>query len=305
MDNFPPEEQHILALAFGVLSATQLTPTADPLTKIHGFSKPSISALPTPSTPPASLLSQWEIGLTELADDMASLQKQTASPSSRSQPKPSTPHVQSAHPARPNIAVTCWFHNTFGAKERRCICLCSFTSKQSKQLSDIPPKPADRRCRNLGIFLQAVNTSPISTFGTCSLSLDIDLRPLFPWAFVITDISCAILGADFLSAFDILVDCRQSRLHDKTTNFTVRDDLANLTKCSRGSYQPPAPSPAIHADTVPGSAQVISESYLEKELATCSYVYLRCDRVRRHLKPPYDGPFRVISRGKKNFRIQR
>ncbi|BHF78459.1 hypothetical protein SprV_0602157200 [Sparganum proliferum] len=48
-----------------------------------------------------------------------------------------------------------------------------------------------------------------------------------------------------------------------------------------------------------------SPSYLEKDLATCSYVYLRCDRVRRPLEPPYDGPFRVISRGTKNFRIQR
>nr|VZI00866.1 unnamed protein product [Spirometra erinaceieuropaei] len=48
-----------------------------------------------------------------------------------------------------------------------------------------------------------------------------------------------------------------------------------------------------------------SPSYLEKDLATCSHVYLRCDRVRRPLEPPYDGPFRVISRGTKNFRIQR
>nr|VZI01334.1 unnamed protein product [Spirometra erinaceieuropaei] len=51
--------------------------------------------------------------------------------------------------------------------------------------------------------------------------------------------------------------------------------------------------------------QSVSESYLEKDLATCSHVYLRCDRVRRPLEPPYDGPFRVISRGTKNFRIQR
>ncbi|BHF80104.1 hypothetical protein SprV_0702322800 [Sparganum proliferum] len=49
----------------------------------------------------------------------------------------------------------------------------------------------------------------------------------------------------------------------------------------------------------------VSESYLEKDLATCSHVNLRCDRVRRPLEPPYDGPFRVISRGTKNFRIQR
>ncbi|BHF64649.1 hypothetical protein SprV_0200765500 [Sparganum proliferum] len=48
-----------------------------------------------------------------------------------------------------------------------------------------------------------------------------------------------------------------------------------------------------------------SPSYLEEDLATCSHVYLRCDRVHRPLEPPYDGPFRVLSRGTKTFRIQR
>ncbi|BHF82946.1 hypothetical protein SprV_0802608600 [Sparganum proliferum] len=49
----------------------------------------------------------------------------------------------------------------------------------------------------------------------------------------------------------------------------------------------------------------VSESYLEKDLMTCSHVYLRCARVRRPLQPLYNGPFPVISRGTKNFRIQR
>nr|VZI22625.1 unnamed protein product [Spirometra erinaceieuropaei] len=48
-----------------------------------------------------------------------------------------------------------------------------------------------------------------------------------------------------------------------------------------------------------------SPSYLEKDLATCSHVYLRCDQIRWPLEPPYDGPFRELSRGKKTFHIQR
>nr|VZI51362.1 unnamed protein product [Spirometra erinaceieuropaei] len=44
----------------------------------------------------------------------------------------------------------------------------------------------------------------------------------FSWGFVAADVPCAILGADSLAAFDLLVDCRQSRLRDKTTNPTVR-----------------------------------------------------------------------------------
>nr|VZI25589.1 unnamed protein product [Spirometra erinaceieuropaei] len=263
MDNFPLEVQHILAPAFGILSATQLTQMADRLMEMHGFSKPSNAALSTPSSPPASPISQLEIELSKLANDIASLQRQAVSPSSRSQPKPSTPKLQSSHLTRPNAAAICWYHTTFGVKARCCISPCSFTSKQSKrvkpvnpkisatnlpdstnpghtfyvrdtrsgrrflvdtgaQLSVIPPTPTDRRCPNPGLFLQAVSTSLITTFGTCSLSLDIGLRRLFPWVFVVADIPGAILGADFLAAFDLLVDCRQSRLHDKTTNLTIR-----------------------------------------------------------------------------------
>nr|VZI02841.1 unnamed protein product [Spirometra erinaceieuropaei] len=236
MDNFPPEVQHILAPACGILSATQLTQMADRLMEMHGFSKPSISALSTPSTPPASPISQLEIELNKLADDIAALQKPTVSTSSRSQPKPSTPHAQSFPSARPNAAATCWYHTTFGVKARRCISPCSFTFKQSKRVKPVSRKLSAtnlsdssnpghtfyvRDTRSGRRFL-AVNTSPITTFGTCSLSLDIGLRRLFPWVFVVADIPCAILGADFLAAFDLLVDCRQSRLHDKTTNLTVR-----------------------------------------------------------------------------------
>ncbi|BHF71745.1 hypothetical protein SprV_0401480500 [Sparganum proliferum] len=54
----------------------------------------------------------------------------------------------------------------------------------------------------------------------------------------------------------------------------------------------------------PGSSSS-SQSRLETDLATCSHVYLRCDRVRWPLEPPYDGPFRVLYRGTKKFRIQR
>nr|VZI44567.1 unnamed protein product [Spirometra erinaceieuropaei] len=151
MDIFPPEVQHILAPAFGILSATQLTQMADRLMEMHGFSKPSISSLSTPSTPPASPVSQLEIQLNKLADDIAALQKPTVSASSRSQPQPSTPHVQSSHSARSNAAATCWYHTTFGAKARRCICPCSFTSKQSKRIKPVNPK------RQLQRFLGMVN----------------------------------------------------------------------------------------------------------------------------------------------------
>ncbi|BHF69101.1 hypothetical protein SprV_0301214200 [Sparganum proliferum] len=111
--------------------------------EMHGFSKLSLLALSTTSTPRACPLSQVEIKLTKRADDIAPLWKQTVSPSSQSQPKLSTPHVQSAHSARPNAPVTCWCHATFGVKARRFTYPFSLTSKPVA--SSIPsPSPPSR-----------------------------------------------------------------------------------------------------------------------------------------------------------------
>nr|VZI35199.1 unnamed protein product [Spirometra erinaceieuropaei] len=128
MDKFPPEVQHILASSSGILSAAQLPQMADCLMEMHGFSRPSLSALSTPSTHPTSTLSQLEIELNRLADDIASLQKQTVFASFRSQPKPFTPHLQSSPSARPNAAAICWYHATFCVKARRRISPRSFAS---------------------------------------------------------------------------------------------------------------------------------------------------------------------------------
>nr|VZI43258.1 unnamed protein product [Spirometra erinaceieuropaei] len=264
MDNLPSEVQHILAPASGIGSATQLTQMADRLMEMHGFSKPSLSAFSTPSTHPTSPLLQLEIELSRVADDIASLQKQTLSHSFRSQPRSSTPHLQSSHSARLNAAAICWYRTNFGVKARRCISPCSFTSKQSKrvkpvstkisaanqldnssgsgctfyvcdtatrrrflvdtgaQISVVPPTAADRRFPSPGLHLQAVNCSPVPTFGSLSLTLNIGLRRSFTWIFVIADVPHAILGSDFLAEFDLLVDCRRAGLLDRTTGLFVR-----------------------------------------------------------------------------------
>ncbi|BHF83290.1 hypothetical protein SprV_0802643200 [Sparganum proliferum] len=81
------------------------------------------------------------------------------------------------------------------------------------QRSYIPPTTADHRYPNPGIFYQAADASP---FPLPEHRFPI----LFPW--VVADISCAILGANFLSAFDLLVDCRQFSRQDKTPNLTAQ-----------------------------------------------------------------------------------
>jgi hypothetical protein len=48
-----------------------------------------------------------------------------------------------------------------------------------------------------------------------------------------------------------------------------------------------------------------SSVFIPKDLQTCSYVFLRCDRVRKPLEPSYEGPFPVIARHAKYVTISR
>jgi hypothetical protein len=46
------------------------------------------------------------------------------------------------------------------------------------------------------------------------------------------------------------------------------------------------------------------EVFIFQELTFCAYVFLRNDTVKGPLQPPYDGPYKVIERGEKHFKIQ-
>lgn len=45
--------------------------------------------------------------------------------------------------------------------------------------------------------------------------------------------------------------------------------------------------------------------FIQKELSSCSHVFVRNDTVRKSLQPPYDGPYKIITRHPKYFAIQR
>ncbi|GFR14488.1 retrovirus-related Pol polyprotein from transposon 412 [Trichonephila clavata] len=45
--------------------------------------------------------------------------------------------------------------------------------------------------------------------------------------------------------------------------------------------------------------------FVSKDLATCNHVFLRTDSLRKGLQPPYEGPYKVVDRTEKVFRIVR
>ncbi|XP_041786236.1 uncharacterized protein K02A2.6-like [Anopheles merus] len=77
-----------------------------------------------------------------------------------------------------------------------------------------PPTPSTMR-------LFAANGTPIMVFGESLRTLDFSLRRRFVWNFIIADVSSAIIGADFLRHYHLLVDLRQRCLVDAQTNLRV------------------------------------------------------------------------------------
>ncbi|CAE1171431.1 unnamed protein product [Acanthosepion pharaonis] len=68
------------------------------------------------------------------------------------------------------------------------------------------------------LTLQAVNKSLIQTYGQRCLTLNLGLRRVFTHFFVLADVEKAILGADFLHKFVLLIDVHRRCLTDPKTN---------------------------------------------------------------------------------------
>lgn len=69
--------------------------------------------------------------------------------------------------------------------------------------------------------LFAANGSVINTYGSINLNQNFGLRREFNWRFVIADVTRPIIGIDFLSFYNLLVDVRNCRLIDNTTLLNV------------------------------------------------------------------------------------
>lgn len=95
-------------------------------------------------------------------------------------------------------------------------------------VSVIPRTPKIKRNKSKFV-LHAANGTPIPTYGQQLLQLDFGLRRAFRWPFLIADVSKPILGTDFLSHFNLLVDLRHKRLIDNDTKLNVPGYLGNIS----------------------------------------------------------------------------
>ena len=89
------------------------------------------------------------------------------------------------------------------------------------ELSIVPPTHADLQRGMVGLTLQAVNSASISTYDTHSLTLDLGLCRSFQWLFI-ADVKKAMLGADFLQNYKLLVNAGNRRIMHTLTQLKVQ-----------------------------------------------------------------------------------
>ncbi|KAJ8912285.1 hypothetical protein NQ315_017318 [Exocentrus adspersus] len=66
--------------------------------------------------------------------------------------------------------------------------------------------------------LYVANGSPIATYGTIAIKLNLSLRREFVWQFIVADVDVPIIGMDFMAHYNLLIDPRHRRILDGTTN---------------------------------------------------------------------------------------
>lgn len=76
---------------------------------------------------------------------------------------------------------------------------------------------------------RAANGTLINVYGRKNLTLNLGLRRSFSFSFYICDISCSIIGADFLYNFNLAPDLRNKKLIDTYTNLKVHAKLYNCS----------------------------------------------------------------------------
>ena len=190
--------------------APQPAPAAPPTSPTHSLPRrldaASSPRLADPSTPPQDSREQPFVRSASPPESPPSRPRHAA----QQTPSAPRPHLASTPPqdppqASPAQRALLWVRDTSSGER--------FLVDSGAEVSVVPATEADRRAQPSTAYdLVAANHTPIATYGTRTLRLDLAPVDCLPWAFVVADVNKAILGMDFLSAHDFLVDPRRRRL---------------------------------------------------------------------------------------------
>lgn len=113
-----------------------------------------------------------------------------------------------------------------------CVSKAQFLVDTGAELCVFPRRLVLPLRENTDYELVAANGTPIKTYGTITLTLNLGLRRDFTWVFIVADVSKPILGIDFLEHYNLMVDTKAKRLIDGTTTVSVKGQVAGHQETS-------------------------------------------------------------------------
>jgi len=109
-----------------------------------------------------------------------------------------------------------------------------FLIDTGSDVSIIPCGAKQSGATDLKLF--PANNTVINTYGKTILTVDLKLRRTFKWEFIKAPVSKAIIGADFMYHFNLMVNIRNKKLIDKITNLSTLCIESNHEICSIKTY---------------------------------------------------------------------
>lgn len=100
-----------------------------------------------------------------------------------------------------------------------------FLVDTGSDVSLIPASRIDKLRGTIPFSLHAANGTKINTYASKFITVDLGLRRRFTWRFIVADVSGAIIGADLLANFGLLVDLKNRQLIDGTTQLRTLGSL--------------------------------------------------------------------------------
>uniref|UniRef100_A0A1X7UEZ2 Peptidase A2 domain-containing protein n=1 Tax=Amphimedon queenslandica TaxID=400682 RepID=A0A1X7UEZ2_AMPQE len=102
------------------------------------------------------------------------------------------------------------------------------------EISVVPPSKSERQHKQQCINLLAANGATITTYGLCSITLNLGFCHPYHWIFTVAVVRQPILGADFLRHHGLLVDVKNRILMDsesklKTDIISTHQNTHSLT----------------------------------------------------------------------------
>lgn len=114
----------------------------------------------------------------------------------------------------------------------------SFLIDTGANVSVIPVDKVGKNIRRESNYkLYAANNTEIKTYGVVTLDLNLGLRRSFKWPFIISDVKRAIIGADFLKSFHLIVDLHNRKLIDGITELCAIGSIVNYKEPTIKSIQ--------------------------------------------------------------------